>query len=300
MLKSIFNLFIEYSFCLEGEKKMDHENERYTMVTRNYRVERNPIPLPFYPHAVGHYLMKKNARTVEKKFMTPHFSLQWICDGILEYTLDGREFLLRTNDVIFAWPGEERIRHVLSDRCDLRWMTFDGQLAPAHLMAYGYDRYLPNAGPCPVDLFQKISENISDSDPFMQRMIVSWYDQIFAYAGGRHDPTVHSGMFAKRVLEIIETQYSNPEINVNTICGMLGCSRATLNRLFREATGRTPGEYLESHRIVEAGALLRGSDLSVSDISKRCGFQSLNTFCRFFKRISGMSPKVFREKRGVD
>ena len=197
-------------------------------------------------------------------------------------------------------PGEERHSRVLSNDCEYRWITFSGERAPGHILSYGYDRIISNAGPCPVEIFQKIMEHISDADPFMQRMIISWVDQILAHAGGRYDNTIHSGRYAKRAKEIIFTQFSNPEININTIADMVGCSRARLSRLFRQEFNRTPGNYLSSTRIEQAGALLRGTDLPISEIAVRCGIPNLNTFCRFVKRISGFTPLEFRNRRGVD
>ena len=60
------------------------------------------------------------------------------------------------------------------------------------------------------------------------------------------------------------------------------------------------GEFLMSTRIANAGNLLRGSDIPVAEVAKRCGIPNLNNFCRFFKRISGMTPLEFRRKKGVD
>ncbi len=270
----------------------------YTFVTRAIRRD-DPSPfLPFYPHAVMHYQREKDDWTAYRE-VSRFVSLIWLINGEIEVEFYEKKHILHKNDVIFYVPGDDFICRILND-CEYRGIQFGGERAAGHILSYRYKRIIRGAGPCPVELFQQIMEHLSDTDPFMLRMIVSWIDQILACAGGRYDNTVHSGRCAERAKEIIETQFGNSEININTICDMVGCSRIQLERLFRREFNRLPGEYLSSTRMVEAGALLRGTDLPVSEIAGRCGIPNLNTFCRFVKRISGFTPSEFRKRRGVD
>lgn len=291
-----FLLKIYYLYC--NQKK--REPVVLTFVSQNSIFKTNPLKLPIYPCSVGHYTTEKGYTEHERKGFTQFVFIGWMQKGEMEITLYEKPYILYPNDVWIYLPGEDRRRRALSDECEFRWVAIKGERAAGHILAYGYDRIIRNAGLCPVELFQQIMEHISDTDPFMQRMIISWIDQILACAGGRHDNTMHSGRYAARAREIIETQYGNPEININTIADMVGCSRARLSRLFKQEFNRTPGTYLDSIRIAQAGALLRGSDLSVSEIGVRCGIPNLNTFCRFVKRISGFTPLEFRNRRGVD
>ena len=162
-----------------------------TYVSRNLTHNNTLLKLPFYPHGAGHYTLKKGYKEYESKEFSPFVAISWIEKGDLEITLYGKEHILHRNDVLIYLPGEERHRRVLSDDCEYRWVTFSGERAPGHILSYGYDRIIRNAGPCPVELFRKIMEHISDADPFMQRMIISWVDQILAHAGGRYDNTIH-------------------------------------------------------------------------------------------------------------
>jgi transcriptional regulator GlxA family with amidase domain len=49
-------------------------------------------------------------------------------------------------------------------------------------------------------------------------------------------------------------------------------------------------------RIDRAKQLLGGSDHKIETISSLCGYQSANSFCIPFKRVTGMSAKQFREQ----
>jgi AraC-like DNA-binding protein len=52
-------------------------------------------------------------------------------------------------------------------------------------------------------------------------------------------------------------------------------------------------------RIDRAKQLLIGSDHKIGTIAGMCGYQSANSFCIAFKRVTGMSAKKFREKPPV-
>ncbi|TGG93897.1 AraC family transcriptional regulator [Natronospirillum operosum] len=73
-----------------------------------------------------------------------------------------------------------------------------------------------------------------------------------------------------------------------------GVSEAHFARSFKEAFGVPPHRYLLSRRIERATALLRDTDLPITEIALSVGWESLGTFGRTFRAISGRSPGEFR------
>ena len=67
-----------------------------------------------------------------------------------------------------------------------------------------------------------------------------------------------------------------------------------LNQLFVKHTKKTIHKYLQELRISRAIYLLENTDLSVSDICSRVGFNDLPHFSRYFKKQTGYSPLNFR------
>ena len=65
-------------------------------------------------------------------------------------------------------------------------------------------------------------------------------------------------------------------------------------RLFGEAYGETPGQYLSRRRVERAQDLLRTADLTITEICQAVGFGSLGSFCTRFKQITGMTPGAYR------
>jgi len=74
-------------------------------------------------------------------------------------------------------------------------------------------------------------------------------------------------------------------------------SAAHFARCFGEAFGVPPHRYLLTRRIERAMALLRDTDLPVTDIAFQTGWKSLGTFGRTFRDITGMSPGDLRMRQ---
>ncbi|MGB4246528.1 MAG: helix-turn-helix transcriptional regulator, partial [Pseudohongiellaceae bacterium] len=66
-------------------------------------------------------------------------------------------------------------------------------------------------------------------------------------------------------------------------------SEAHFARSFKEAFGVPPHRYLLTRRIERAIALLRDSELSITDIALQTGWRSLGTFGRIFRDITGVT-----------
>lgn len=67
-------------------------------------------------------------------------------------------------------------------------------------------------------------------------------------------------------------------------------------RVFREDTGQTPAEFVESSRIQVACRLLEEDALSVKEIAERCGLGSAATLRRIFTRRLSVSPMQYRDR----
>ncbi|HVO08970.1 MAG TPA: helix-turn-helix transcriptional regulator [Burkholderiaceae bacterium] len=83
---------------------------------------------------------------------------------------------------------------------------------------------------------------------------------------------------------------------VERLAQVSGVSAAHFARSFRQAFGVPPHRYLLTRRIERATALLRDTDLSITEIAFDTGWESLGTFGRTFRDVTGESPGVLRER----
>jgi AraC-like DNA-binding protein len=102
----------------------------------------------------------------------------------------------------------------------------------------------------------------------------------------------------RRARDLMDRDYSQP-LDVPTMARAAHASPSHFARQFRRAFGETPYAYLMTRRIERAKALLRGSELSVTEISLAVGCQSLGTFSARFHEVVGMSPREYRANAGA-
>jgi len=83
---------------------------------------------------------------------------------------------------------------------------------------------------------------------------------------------------------------------VQRLAQVSGVSEAHFARSFKEAFGTPPHRYLLTRRIERATALLRDTDLPITEIAFETGWASLGTFGRTFRDITGQNPGAIRSR----
>jgi transcriptional regulator GlxA family with amidase domain len=87
---------------------------------------------------------------------------------------------------------------------------------------------------------------------------------------------------------------SHEEWPVRRLAKVSGVSAAHFARAFKEAFGMPPHRYLLTRRIERAAALLRETEMSITEIAFHTGWGSLGTFGRTFRDVTGENPASLR------
>jgi transcriptional regulator GlxA family with amidase domain len=87
---------------------------------------------------------------------------------------------------------------------------------------------------------------------------------------------------------------------VERLARVSSVSKAHFARSFKEAFGVPPHRYLLTRRIERAKALLRDMDLPILEIALQTGWNSLGTFGRTFRDITGESPSALRARERAE
>ncbi len=77
---------------------------------------------------------------------------------------------------------------------------------------------------------------------------------------------------------------------------LLNKSPKTLSNLFSKLSSKTPLQYIQDRKMLEAKRLLKYTDKSIKEIAFEIGFEDIQTFSRFFKNYQGISPTDFKAK----
>lgn len=97
----------------------------------------------------------------------------------------------------------------------------------------------------------------------------------------------------QRVLKYI-SNCSHEKLDMKSVADELGYNYYHLSRLFSKEVKIGFYEFCNSMRIERAISLLMNSNSTVTQIAYECGFSSIRTFNRAFKRITGMSPTEYK------
>lgn len=97
----------------------------------------------------------------------------------------------------------------------------------------------------------------------------------------------------KSMLSYIHNNY-HTNISIEKILKVAKISRSECFRCFKYYTSKTPIEYLNEYRLLQAAKLLKISQKPVMEISLSCGFDNQSYFGKLFKAKYGMSPLKYR------
>ena len=104
---------------------------------------------------------------------------------------------------------------------------------------------------------------------------------------------------ALRIQRVIEQMRSclDENLSLAQLAAAGGLSPSQLVRTFRGATGQPPHRYLRALRIEKARELLEQTELPVTEIGLRCGFEQPSHFATAFRTTTGLSPRAWRQAR---
>src|SRR5687768_437892 len=85
------------------------------------------------------------------------------------------------------------------------------------------------------------------------------------------------------------------DISLHEIASIASLTEPAFCRLFKKRTAKSFVEYVNEIRISAACKDLQDTDLNVSAIYSRCGFKTISNFNKSFKKVTGFSPKEYRQ-----
>lgn len=92
-------------------------------------------------------------------------------------------------------------------------------------------------------------------------------------------------------------QFYRKERKVLFYADRLHLSASYLSTVIKRVSGKTAAEWIDDYVVLEAKALLKSTKLTIQQISDELNFPSQSFFGKYFKRITGMSPKEYREQK---
>jgi AraC-like DNA-binding protein len=102
------------------------------------------------------------------------------------------------------------------------------------------------------------------------------------------------GLLRNLIKTVRRRMKADEELTVEAVTKELGYTRQYVSGRFHRMTGRLLSHFLKEKRLEKAARLLKTGNMRVSQIARRCGFDSENYFRQQFRERFGMSPRQFR------
>ena len=97
----------------------------------------------------------------------------------------------------------------------------------------------------------------------------------------------------RKVEDYVREQMAE-DISVEVLAGLVELSPFHFSRMFKQATGMTPLQFVTRERITRAQQLIRETSFSLIEIALEVGYTSPSHFAQVFRRVAGVTPTEFR------
>jgi len=105
---------------------------------------------------------------------------------------------------------------------------------------------------------------------------------------------------ARLLKEFVDQNFADPDLNAERLSRRFSYHKKYISTLFKKHYRVGVVEYIRSVRLAHACRLLEEGTLSVSQVAEASGFRDALYFSRVFKKIVGLSPRAYREKKETE
>ena len=253
----------------------------------------------------------------------PYCMLRYVLKGDAIFTIDGAEFEVHEGQVVYIPQGCYLSCYSLSSEFSFISIRFTTtfQLENSDFLSeyFNIPRLTLQPDDKVLDYFMKVYHNATSKkasqmfrirgnlELILAALVVDEsevsFDETqesessFSLAGIRHREARSSIKNDPRIQVIVEYMVTHPteSFDSTTLCKLADISQSTLQRLFKQHTGKTPREFIKELRMVTAARRLLVTDERISTIAYELGFDNVPYFSRLFKSVYGVSPQLYRK-----
>ena len=145
----------------------------------------------------------------------------------------------------------------------------------------------------------------SPDHPFRSECLRTTYGLFLLELNAVQERTILDRRFPKRIeqlffdfLRLVPIHFAEHH-DVAFYASQLCITPRYLSQIVREVSGRTVVDYINQMLLMEASYMLQQTSLPIVQIADRLHFSETASFTRFFTRMKGMNPRVYRKGESV-
>lgn len=235
--------------------------------------------------------------------------------GTLRLRINLRELEFKAGDFLVVSPGTAFEFLYISSDLDLAMLAFSNSLMESWqkeelLQVYLQGRLFLHLSLTEQEsrrmeqIFALLWEVVHDR-PFPKESVQSLISLIFHQTDGFRGRELEAGKQKRsrqeevfnRFLELVN-KYAIHERSCTFYADRLCLTSRYLSTLVRQASGRTVMDWVNEAVIQEAKLMLCHTDKLVYQIADELNFPNASFFCKYFRRMTGMTPKDYRQENG--
>ena len=233
----------------------------------------------------------------------PDYYILYVISGRILAEINGSDIEAQLGDVIVYYPNEkQKLTYYREDKTENFWIHFTGYAVPEILSQCGFSKsgvYRGEVSRLAEEIFTQImlAQKLNNEKIHVNSLFLQLMD---ALSGSRKEiiPDSASSRVLRAVMQLSWERRAPKKIPY--YAAMCGMSTARFAVVFKEATGRTPTEFLEDARMEDAKKLLDKTTLTVSEVSASVGYRDPLYFSRIFRRRFGVPPTEYRKRVRAD
>ena len=109
--------------------------------------------------------------------------------------------------------------------------------------------------------------------------------------------TPYDEQFMKKVMAYMEEQMDNAELTIDEFAEQLMLSRTIFYRKLKSIVGLTPVDFIREIRIKRAVQLIDSDEYNFSQVAYMTGFNDPKYFSKCFKKVIGITPSEYKERK---
>ena len=225
--------------------------------------------------------------------------------------VNGVERPVRHGQMFITKPGEDAwYRADENEPWTYCWMAYEGNLAARYTESAGMPDGV-NIVDCNVDqrqfflLVQRVLDHpeLTLSNDLLRLGLLLEYLSLAVESAQKQLPAslrereLSADIYVDYAVTYILSNSSN--VKISDVARYIGINRSYLTNIFKKKMVVSPQEYLMQCKLDRACQLLRDTDASIQDISRRVGYDNPLTFSKIFRSRFGMSPTAYRENPDI-
>ena len=230
-----------------------------------------------------------------------HFLFHYVVSGTGTLDAAGKTFKIMPGQGFLLCP--DQITTYFADQDDpwfYIWVEFDGLRARESMTLAGLTEqcpvYIPNGENKILQYLQELLDNHDASPLRLIGLAMILIDEIVQTSRNHIRPNSKRlrDFYIKEALNFVESNYRR-DIPIDEVAAACGLNRSYFGRIFKEAMGLTPQQYVINYRMTKASELLKSSMIPISEVSASVGYENQLHFSRAFKAVFGISPREYRK-----